>query len=183
MKPEGIEHIADILEEKRPRRPVEREHLARPPDLVATARTGRHETYGTYKGQQRQGKAYGRAVPLHTALHPKGNQTDHGTEHYHGVQPHQPPAEKATQRKASPAPTVVVGIGQHKPRKHKEKIDSQISVVDHTDQPATGKGIALEHMIPHHEQRSHAAQPVEQGIMRLGIGIGRRRINRLHTNH
>ena len=79
--------------------------------------------------------------------------------------------EKVAQREPF-LPAVVVGIADNKTREDEEEVDSKIAVVDECDDRAPScKGEAFENVVEYHEQGRHASEPVEQGIVGLGIGI------------
>ena len=68
------------------------------------------------------------------------------------------------------SPAVVVGIADDEARKDEEEIDGQIAVVD--DLVGMARGMRLEKMKGHDDQRRDAAQTVEDRIMGLRVRIG-----------
>lgn len=175
MDKEGVEDVADILEEQRPCRPVEREHLAVAAHLVRTARPCRNHEHGAQQGQHGHRHRYAAAIPALAALKEEADQSYHGGKHHERMQPDNAAAEEVAHREAA-LPTVVVGIADNETRQQEEEVDGQVAVVEvgeravaHTAHRA-GKGVALEDMGDHDKQGGHAAQAVEQFIVRLGVG-------------
>ena len=60
--------------------------------------------------------------------------SDKHPHHHHRLQPDQTTLKKGTDSHL--IPTIVVSITDHKPRKHKEKINGQITMIDHLIQVA-----------------------------------------------
>ena len=69
------------------------------------------------------------------------------------------------------APAVIIGIANDKTRKDEKEIHGKVAMVDIVNYGLVAcKLEALKHMIPHDEQRCHAAKSIEQSVMGFGIG-------------
>ena len=68
-------------------------------------------------------------------------------------------------------PPVVVSVSDHEAGEDEEEVHGQIPVIELLVQ-RTGRE-ALEHVIPYHHQGGHSAQPVQNGVVRLGVREGR----------
>jgi len=163
----GIADIGDILEEKRPCGAVQRIGLT-PAANVHRRRHGNHQT----PQQQDQKHASDRNAGDHfvrsSGAEVERRGADQHTHHHHRMQADQTALEEIAVGHASPA--VVVGIADDEARKDKEEIDGQIAVVD--DLVGMARGMRLEKMKSHDDQRRDAAQTVEDRIMGLRVGIG-----------
>ena len=83
------------------------------------------------------------------------------------MQTHQTAFEEVLERHFVPA--VVVGIPDHKARKHEKEIDSQVAVVENLEGRAFGVG--FEQVEGYHDHRRHTAQSVEDFVAGLGSQV------------
>ena len=109
---EGVEQVADVLEEQRPAGAVQREHFAVAADVVARARSGGDEEQGAQQGEHDHRRGHAGAVPLLAALEHVEHYAQHGAHHNHRVQADEAPLEEVAQGQCL-APAVVVGIVEH----------------------------------------------------------------------
>ena len=168
---EGIEDIADVFEKERPAGTVEGEHLAVATHLARTTGYGGNHEHGKKQGHHHPRGGYRRAIPLHRTLDEEGSGTQHGSHDHHRMQTDDSATEEVAQRE-SLLPAVIVGIADNETGEDEEEVDGQITVVDECDDRAPScKGEAFENVVEYHEQGRHASEPVEQGIVGLGIGI------------
>lgn len=87
------------------------------------------------------------------------------------MQAYEAAAEKRAKRERL-APTVVVGITDDEPGKDEEEVDGKVTVVGEVDDGLVASElVALKHVIPHHKQRRYPTQPVEKGVVGLGISV------------
>ena len=168
---EGVEKVADILEEERPAGAVERIHLADAPDFDA-GRRGDHQCVHQRGCEQRRDRDL-RDVPHGAPLRVEHRSADECADDDHGLQADETAFEKLADRHAPPA--VVVGVTDDEAREDEEEVDGQIAVVEHLVGRAFGVG--FQQMEGHHDHRRHAAQSVEDFVARLRgqvTGCGRR---------
>ena len=83
--------------------------------------------------------------------------------------PHAPADSGSVPRPSLPA--IIVSVSDHEAGEDEEEVHGQIPVIELLVQ-RTGRK-ALEHVVPYHHQGGHSAQPVQNGIVRLGIREGR----------
>ena len=171
---ERIEDVADILEEERPARAVEGEHLGIAPHLIGGSGPCGDKETGCGEGQQHGTRGNSCAVPLHGSLQEEGRGAQERADDNHRVEADQSPAEEAPDRQAA-APAVVVGVGDDESREHEEEIDGQIAVRDALDGASAGKGVAFEDVVPDDRQGGDAAQSVEDFVVGFRVGERGRR--------
>ena len=165
---EGIEYIGAIFVEKRPPRSIERVHL------LPAAHVHRHR-----HGQQRHADEHHREhLPHRHGMHRphiailkiEQRRTDDRPHDDHRMQADEPPFEEIFERHAVPA--VVVGIADDESRKGEEEIDGQVAVVEQLVEMA--RGVRFAEVEDHDQQRSDAAQAVQNIVMGFAVGIGGR---------
>ena len=160
---EGIKDVADVFEEQRPAGAVQRVHLPHAPDFGPGGR--RYQQSVHQRGEEQRPDRHRRYVPDGASLEIEHHGADQSSDDDHRVQADETPFEELPDRHLRP--TVVVGVADDETREDEEEIDGQVAVVDPLVEVA-GR-ISLEQVKAHDRQRSHAAQPVENVIMRFGI--------------
>lgn len=163
---ERVEDVADVLEEERPAGTVEREHLTVAPHLGTGARQRRDQEHVQQQCQHHQREGCNRAVPHLPAGEEEGERPQQGAHHHHRLQADQSPPEEILPRHLSP-PAVVVGIPHHEAGEDEEEVHRQVAVVELLVVGAGGE--RLEDMVPDHHDGCHAAQPVQDAVMRFGV--------------
>lgn len=167
---EGIEHIADVLEEETPVWAVEGIHLAVSSDIGTEAGPARHEEEGHHEGE---GYPAGRSVmaaPIHSALNEEGDEAQYGTGNDHVIEAYET-AERELAGGEAFLPTPVVGIADDETGEEEEEIDGEIAVV-------AGLGVdaaagchliaeALVAMIPEDDESGYATEGVKKEKARI----------------
>jgi hypothetical protein len=69
-------------------------------------------------------------------------------------------------------PSVVIGITDNKTRKHKKEVNSQVTMIESVDSSTSGKGKALEYVIPYYHQGCGSTKTVQD--FEVGLTIGKR---------
>ena len=176
---EGIEKVADILEEERPAGAVERIHLADAPDFDA-GRRGDHQCVHQRGCEQRRDRDL-RDVPHGAPLRVEHRSADECADDDHRLQADETAFEKLADRHAPPA--VVVGVTDDEAREDEEEVDGQIAAVDPLVEMA--RGVGFEEVEADDGQRGYAAQSVEDVVVGFRVGecgcrnTGFRRLHRV----
>ena len=160
---EGIKDVADVFEEQRPAGAVQRVHLPHAPDFGPGGRRNQQSVH--QRGEEQRPDRHRRYVPDGASLEIEHHGADQGSDDDHRVQADETPFEELPDRHLRP--TVVVGVADDETREDEEEIDGQVAVVDPLVEVA-GR-ISLEQVKAHDRQRGHAAQSVENVVMRFGI--------------
>lgn len=166
---QSIQNIADIFEKQRPARPVQRIHLPQAPNFGAGR--SRDQQRIDERGQQQGRDRHLRNVPHRTSLEIKHDRPNHSPHDDHRVKAYDPAFDEILHGHRFPA--VVVSIANDKTGQNKEEIDSQITVVDLLIQMT--RRIGFEYMKPYDHNGGHAAQSVEDHVMRFRVSESRGR--------
>ena len=152
-KNQSIQNIPDVFEEERPGGTVERKHFAISTHFVARSGIRRYQEKTEQRGKHYHGNGRGSAVPFFTALNYEGEGAQHKSHHNHGVQTDKPAFEKIFDGHF--LPTVVVGITNHESGKNKEKVDSQVAMIEPLVERAGSE--SLEYVVKNDHDGSYTA--------------------------
>src|SRR5699024_8231811 len=83
---------------------------------------------------------------------------------HHRLQPDKAALEEGS--RTHPVPTVIVCIADDEARKHEEEIDCQIAMIDNLVQMVAA-GMRFQQMKGHYHSSRHAAQSVQNLVVRL----------------
>ena len=161
VKPQGVADAAYILEEKRPARAIEREHLAVASDFGQSAgKSGQHKQTEKKRGYDSAGADNG-TVPALATLNYERHNAEQDADDNHGLQTYDASDDKLPGSEAA-LPAAVIGVADDKTRENKEKVDGEIAVVETLVDGRCGK--RFKDVIPDDKQSGDTTQAVENLI-------------------
>jgi len=109
-------------------------------------------------------------------LKPEERGSHNASHDHHRLQPDKAALEEGS--RTHPVPTVIVCIADDEARKHEEEIDCQIAMIDNLVQMVAA-GMRFQQMKGHYHSSRHAAQSVQNLVVRLR---GQIRVLYIHWN-
>ena len=157
-----IEQAADVFEEERPVRPVERKRLRVAADIEEERRGEEEE--GEDEGCEHHGCPHALALPVRETLQGEAGKTHDGSHYHHGVQADEAAENKPTCCQPAVGQTGIVGIAHDEAREDEEEIHGQETVVEMLFGSTRGEGNGFEEMIDQYPNGGYSAQTIEDDV-------------------
>lgn len=157
-----IEQAADVFEEERPVRPVERKRLRVAVDIEAERRGEEEE--GEDEGCEHHGCPHALALPVRETLQGEAGKTHDGSHYHHGVQADEAAENKPTCCQPAVGQTGIVGIAHDEAGEDEEEIHGQETVVKMLFGNTRGEGNGFEEMIDQYPNGGYSAQTIEDDV-------------------
>ena len=168
---QSVAYIADILEEKRPSRSVEREHLTIAANLIRNSRHCRNHAHCKQHGNHDPACRSNASIPSFASDSEEGYGAYNSSHDQHRVQTNKAAFEKFAHGHLVPA--VIICIADHKSGKDEEEVHSNMAVVQGSDQSAAhaigslGKRESFKDVVNDNQQGCDTSQAIQQLVMRF----------------